>query len=72
MHYFQKHELLDTYAARPGVHRKELAVKAAVKEQSRRLTARAFLTMRGFAHKLGLEHADYGLAGSTACSSEML
>ena len=39
MLYLRKHESSDTYVARPGVHRKVLAVEAAVKEQARRLAA---------------------------------
>lgn len=33
----RKHDSPNAYAARPGVHRKVLAVEAAVKEQARRL-----------------------------------
>ena len=39
MLYLRKHESREAYASRPGVHRKVLAVEAAVKEQSRRLAA---------------------------------
>jgi hypothetical protein len=39
MLYLRRHELPDTYAARPGLYRKVLAVEAAVKEQCRRLGA---------------------------------
>jgi len=39
MLYLRKHDSLDTYAARPGVYRKVLAVDAAVKEQCRWLAA---------------------------------
>jgi hypothetical protein len=39
MLYLRKHESADTYVARPGVHRKVLAVEAAVKEQVSRLAA---------------------------------
>jgi hypothetical protein len=34
-----KHDPSNAYAARPGGHRKVLAVEAAVKEQARRLAA---------------------------------
>ncbi|MFM8953454.1 MAG: hypothetical protein ACKOOF_10405 [Planctomycetaceae bacterium] len=37
MLYLRKHEFPDAYASRPGVHRKVLAIAAAVKEQNRRL-----------------------------------
>jgi hypothetical protein len=39
MLYLRKYDSPGTYAARPGVHRKVLAVEAAVKEQARRLAA---------------------------------
>jgi hypothetical protein len=39
MLYLRKHESPGTYTARTGVHRKVLAVEAAVKEQARRLAA---------------------------------
>lgn len=39
MLYLRKHESLEAYASRPGVHRKVLAIEHAVKEQSRRLAA---------------------------------
>ena len=39
MLYLRKHDSLDTYADRPGVYHKVLAVEGAVKEQCRRLSS---------------------------------